>query len=445
MWSYEENRKKEAERIQIEAAQEKARAAIKARDAQALIEAYAPNPLWAALPWREEGWGLKETLPLPEATRLNWVQGVEALAAMGADPSLPDSNRQGMRELGHAPLAEALSREHWEMAEALLALGAPLAKPSEMMWAASLVAHRAGPARGALALDKMKEYGFDFWAILNAQSSSSFLFSGAVKGGTQEERDVWGERVFAGAERRSASEAHGHFWNYCFSASHAGQDISEALCERWLENGRLCGPDKLLAVEADLLSWGLANSCPTMAGVGARRLAAHGAEGESAAAESLIRASKNSHSEWERVDNAKEFATFAAAWEVLGGAWGKSSKTINQAAENAVERGNAGLLAGLLIKAGADEEKVVGRWRKEVNGRYSNQRETSLVGIALMAKALSDGAEGVGIERLEAYNRSQRPDERLSVSECVAQAESWLLGTAAASPPSIEKRQSMRV
>lgn len=441
MWSRNENDRREEEREKMAKVHEKAQAAIRAKDLSTLISAYSENPSWATIPWQEKERRL-QTLPLPEAVRMNWVEGVQALVAMGADPGVSDANRQGMSELGYAPLAEAISRERWAMVDALIELGAPLAEPGQMMWAASFVAARFGPARGVSAWERMEAHGFNFWRDPAAAASSKFLFAGNVKGGTAEERAAWGERLFSGSENADHAILRQNLWHFCFGAAHAGADVSEAMCSRWLDNGRLAGDEQEQAHRVSLLSWGLGNACPVMASCGAAAL--RGSAGWAwSGGKALTDAAKTSHSEWELVDEQAAFATFVSVWNVLGEEWAKSPRLINEAAASAATMGNGGLLAALLIHGGADEAVVVEAWRKQVNERFCNQRETSLALTALMAKALNDGHKEAGVARVEAYNRSQRGSNQIDVGNCVAEAEKWIISSTA--PVVAEKRRSMRV
>lgn len=441
MWSRAENDRREDERQKMEQAHKKARVAIRDKDLDSLIGAYSENPSWMAIPWREDGRRL-QTLPLPEAVRMNWIEGVQALAAMGADPALPDACRQGMSELGYAPIAEAISRERWAMADELIELGAPFAAPGQMMWAASFIAARFGPARGVEAWDWMEAKGFYFWRDSAAAPSSKFLFAGSVKGGTAEERAAWGERLFAGSEAADPAILQQNLWHFCFGAAHAGMDASEAMCKRWLDHGRLAGAEQEHIHCVNLLRWGLGNACPIMASCAAAAL--RGSSGWAwSGGLALADAAKTYHSQWEHVDEMGSFATFVSVWNVLGEEWAKSPSLINEAAVSAVAMGNGGLLAALMIHAGVDESVVVDAWQNKVNERFSSQRETSSTLTALMAKSLSDGNQDAGVARAEAYNRSQREGDRVDVGNCVAEAEKWIISSTA--PAAAEKRRPMRV
>lgn len=380
------------------------------------------------LSWRA---GHLKFLPLPAAARAGWTAGVEYLAAEGCDPNKPDGGRTGWSG-GEAPLAEALSRGDYSMAEALSRLGARVEPLGDMVWAASFLASRGGVGAGLEALSWLGAKGFDAWAdVEHAKSSQScYLFAGSLgsKSWSRQDRQSWEEALFGGADLARAG-ARDCAWHMLFGGVGSSPDAGVWLAERYIG-----GSDDPSACALGLLRWAFEGS-PCLAEAS---LAVLGPSEASDALSALRAACGQAPARRDMSISvaALETAAFDLAWREYGPAWSARAMELSEAAARALANGRMGLGARLL-ESGADSSEVAKLWRSMGVGVYAGegeagqQRKDGLSTILLASKDPQSAWEQFNPWMLKAFPSGL--DSALSAAQSSAIKEAIGLGRKASS------------
>lgn len=417
-----------------------ARAGVEERSLDKLQAAFGLDPGGIVKGWSQKrgGGGIDlDTMALPEAARVGWAEGVELLARLGADPSRADADRQGFGE-GREPIVEALSKGHFGAARALFGAGARLESLGDLVWAATLQAHRKGARAGVAVLDWIGERGVDPWADDEKAKAaqSSYLFAGSLSRLDARETEEWEERLFRGMGNGEGADA--CLWSHMFGLG-AGVDKSPGLCRRHLEMAGGGGAEARRALK--MLEWALRGGCPWAAGVAARRVAPTGVDWEAlggAAIEAAAAAAERGHQG--PGDPKRKVEAVRELWAMVGPKLGVYRQRLERACAQAMLNGDAGLFEGVMEVADLCPAAVLGHWRqgmRESGARAdSPQRsEWERCAVVAMSKRMGEpGAEGARRARLlfEAFDPpgptglDQARFERL-----FAQAESQALGSRA--------------
>jgi hypothetical protein len=389
--------------------------AISNADGAMLDKAGKLWPQWATEHWKDPQRGLA-TLPLPAAARAGWEEGVRALAALGADVNAPDACRQGLGKHGRPPLAEAMSKQAWGAAQALIDCGARLEPLPEILWACSFVGWRHGPGAAVESLRWARARGFDAW-VGDESAQAAYLFAGGVKGGSEQERETWARELFEGAPL--SKEADSRMWHFAFGSASGSVDAPAWLTRAWKE----ASPD----ASRWLLEWGLEYGCPGMSGAGAEGLAASRAAVASLgmlekACSREVGLGGLSFSDEKSARGAAE--AFAAAWEHLGPFWAEQPERLAAAANKAMRADNAGLLEGLLRQGGVSAlaaSRGVDREERRYGGRESKGKVSM---ASWMAARLREGAAVDDLRSaFDDFREGQWLDRHASFDSLWAQAQ----------------------
>lgn len=446
---YDEEIQGQPEKTLLQKAQDRGRAALAEWDRPGLGAACRIDPGWVSASW-PQGQARVRTLALPEAARLGWAEGVEELAGLGADPLLGDDDRGGWSLAGNPPLADALARGRWEVAEALERVGAsPARSPGKLVWAAAFRANRAGAAEGARVARWARARGFDPWISEAAAGACApeFLLAGAVRDESSEKLESFERALFEGyVDGPNASHA---LWCHVFSAV-GGADKGAWLCGLYV--GSSAGGGGAWGRASDLLGWALKGGCPNAARAAAAALpddardwAGFGGLGvEAATSDPVSLGDKEPPAHLVR-------AAVEALWTERGEKLASRPRDMERACFQALKTGRPALLGALLDLGPTPPEAVLERWARESrpderSGRDARAPQRLDCLAALMAKAL--GAGDGGAERAAALHRlfvQGGPGARFAawsgkgeppeLAESIARAESLLLGAQGSRAP----------
>lgn len=336
--------------------------------------------------------------------RHGWTEAVALLASSGIDANEPDGCRQGFG-VGKPPLAEAIGREDWAMADALVAMGASFDPQRDMAWAPAFVASRHGWDRGIAALSWMKSRGYEPWTddAKAKQSQSSYLFTGSCAANWMdpEGKRSWDKALFAGADF-SQPGAKDCLWSHLYGSAHFGADADAGLGAAWIDSE----PEREReAVAATLLEWALSGGAPDLARLAAGRLAGAlsweqaGGRSVEKAANEIDDETKGDDAAWARRQMRKKQAMMAA-WGQMGDAWGRWSVKMERAACQAWVSGQVGMLESMLAH-GVDPAAVMGHWTasgpvgRERQGAMRTRRDAGIVAIveSLLEKKSQESAK----------------------------------------------------
>ena len=408
-------------------AQAKGFMAIANQDEAMLEQAGKEWAPWATQPWAEQKRGLS-TLALPAAARAGWAHGIKALCALGADVNAPDACRQGMGK-GRAPLAEAVSRQSWDAAQALIDCGASLDARADLMWACAFVAWRQGPGEGAKAMRWIKARGLDLPQASWPSSQADYLFAGGVKTGDPQAREEWARELFEGLD--DSKESRARMWHFAFGAASASREIPQWLASRWAQ----IDPD----AGRWMLQWGLEYGCPEMSEWGARALEQAGKPwvGLDCLGKACAREVGLGELAFSDEKSAKDCAVaFERAWERLGESWAQRPERLQEMAKKAMYCDNAGLLDGLLRHGASAAQALEGPLRGDRrygSGRASKGKETV---SAWLAGRLREGADPDSLrDDFDDLRRSEWLDRQAQFDACLAKAQSLELEACAAQAP----------
>lgn len=334
---------------------------------------YAAEASWKA------GLSGASTKALPEAARQGWTEAVALLAASGIDANQADGCRQGFG-VGKPPLAEAIGREDWGMAEALIAVGARFEPLRDMAWAPAFVASRHGWERGIEALSWMKSRGYEAWSddAKAKQAQSSYLFTGSCAANRMdaEGKRSWDNALFAGADF-SQPGAKDCLWSHLYGSAHFGADADAALGAAWIDSEPARERD---GVAATMLEWSLAGGAPELAKLAAARLSGAksweqaGGRSVEKAANEIDDETKGDEAAWAQRQMRKKQAMMAA-WGQMGDAWNRWSVKMERAACQAWVSGQVGMLESML-ECGIDPEAVMGHWA--ASGPVGRERQGAM-------------------------------------------------------------------
>lgn len=372
-------------------AQHAGREAIATRDLAGLDVASSMDPNWICEPWTSDGGVFRKTLPLAQAARLGWVQGVSRLVSLGADAARGDDDRNGWGK-GRSPLSEALARGDMAVANELVKLGAPATHLGDMLWAVGFAGHKRGLVGARGALEWAKNQGMDIWKDDEASKSaqSAFLFLGSLGwlgSGDMESLEIFERSLFEGySGLPGASQC---LWMHMLTVCD-GSDKSTWICSKYLAED----PSKKRDLARELLAWSLMGGAAVTAGVASAEVGV-GVDWESMGGGALEKACEKPIGEGGKVPKGARELAFEAAWGRLGPQLKTHHRDLQRACFKAMLSGNPEAFRVLLWRGDVSSEAVVSRWAKQflTSTEVEHGRDSAAwheCHVELVAKVLSE-------------------------------------------------------